>query len=71
MNGDAMNGYSSSDGGHGSVTSSKRGKADKVNAEISLENIVEGGRRFKRAKFESSVWNLILPSTLPFGRNIG
>lgn len=46
-------GYSS--GGEGSVTSSRRSKTEQVNAEISVDNIVEGGRR-KRA-FESSVWS--------------
>ena len=46
-------GYSSGDNGGGSVTSSRRSKTEQVNAEISVENIVEGGRR-KRA-FESSV----------------
>jgi hypothetical protein len=46
---------SDSDGGNGSVTSSRRGKIDVVaSAEISVENIVEGGRR-KRARFDSSV----------------
>jgi hypothetical protein len=46
-------GYSSGDNGDGSVTSSRRSKTEQVNAEISVENIVEGGRR-NRA-FESSV----------------
>lgn len=46
-------GYSSGDNGEGSVTSSRRSKTEQVNAEISVDNIVEGGRR-KRA-FESSV----------------
>lgn len=45
-------GYSSSDGGRDSISSSRRDQL--ASAEISLENIVEGGRR-KRAKFESSV----------------
>ena len=46
---------SDSDGGDASVTSSRRGKAaEVVSAEISVENIVEGGRR-KRARFDSSV----------------
>ncbi len=50
---DGMNGYSSGDGAPGSVSS--RTKSDHIgNTEISLDNIVEGGRR-KRAKFESSV----------------
>lgn len=50
--GDSFNGYSSGDGGAGS--SSSRAKEQLGNTDISLENIVEGGRR-KRAKFESSV----------------
>lgn len=46
---------SDSEGGDASVTSSRRGKiAEVVSAEISVENIVEGGRR-KRARFDSSV----------------
>lgn len=46
---------SDSDAGSVSVSSSRKAKADLlVSAEISLDNIVEGGRR-KRAKFESSV----------------
>lgn len=44
--------YSDSDGGNGSVTSSRR--EGHASAEISVDNILEGGRR-KRAKFESSV----------------
>lgn len=48
MNGD---GYSSGD--NASVTSSRRSKAEEIKAEITVDNIVEGGRR-KRA-FESSV----------------
>lgn len=55
LNNDAMNGYSSSDGGAGSVTSSRKARSEQLaSAEISVDNIVEGGRR-KRAKFESSV----------------
>lgn len=46
-------GYSSDEGASASVTSSRRSKTEQVNAEISVDNIVEGGRR-KRA-FESSV----------------
>jgi hypothetical protein len=46
---------SDSDVGNASVTSSRRGKSDVVaSAEISVDNIVEGGRR-KRARFDSSV----------------
>lgn len=46
-------GYSSGDNGGGSVASSRRSKVEQVNAEISVENIVEGGRRTNA--FESSV----------------
>lgn len=52
---DSMNGYSSGDGASGSA--SGRSRDHLGNTDISVENIVEGGRR-KRAKFESSVWNL-------------
>ena len=46
---------SDSDGIDGSVTSSRRSKNDMLaSADISVDNIVEGGRR-KRAKFDSSV----------------
>lgn len=52
MNGDV---YSDSDGGEGSVTSSRRSRKEPLaSADISVDNIVEGGRR-KRAKFDSSV----------------
>jgi len=55
LNSDAINGYSSGDGGAGSVTSSRKARNEQLaSAEISLDNILEGGRR-KRAKFESSV----------------
>ena len=53
LHSDGMNGYSSGDGAPGSV-SSKTKSEHLGNTEISLDNIVEGGRR-KRAKFESSV----------------
>jgi len=49
---DTMGGYSSGDGAPGSA--SGRSKEHLGNTEISVENIVEGGRR-KRPKFESSV----------------
>ncbi|KAH0564983.1 hypothetical protein GP486_001631 [Trichoglossum hirsutum] len=64
-NSDAMNGYSSSDGGHGSVSGSRKAKSEQLaSAEISLDNIVEGGRR-KRAKFESSELPLFVPPQVP------
>jgi hypothetical protein len=46
-------GYSSDINDNGSVASSRRSKAEEIKAEITVDNIVEGGRR-KRA-FESSV----------------
>ena len=49
---ESFNGYSSGDGAAGS--SSGRSKEQLGNTDISVDNIVEGGRR-KRAKFESSV----------------
>lgn len=55
--GDA-DGYSSGDNENASVTSSRRSKAEEIKAEITVDNIVEGGRR-KRA-FESSVSSLSL-----------
>lgn len=60
-NSDAMHGYSDSDGGHGSVTSSRKARSE-MTADISLGNILQEGRR-KRAKFESSVR---LPNTYSF-----
>jgi len=54
---------SDSDAGNGSVASSRRGKVDVVaSAEISIENIVEGGRR-KRARFDSSVSTTAIPNS--------
>lgn len=58
--GDGVNGYSSGDGAPGSV--SGKNTEPIGNTDISVENIVQGGRR-KRAKFESSVgstWLLTL-----------
>lgn len=49
---ESMNGYSSGDGAPS--TASARAKEQLGTTDISVENIVEGGRR-KRAKFESSV----------------
>lgn len=49
---DSINGYDSGDGAPASVSS--KAKEQIGNTDISVENIVEGGRR-KRAKFESSV----------------
>ena len=77
LNNDAMNGYSDSDCGAGSVTSSFKARSEQLaSAEISVDNIVEGGRR-KRAKFESSVslpskswWQINTPSNIVFFQGI-
>ncbi|KAL8778363.1 MAG: hypothetical protein Q9213_007451 [Squamulea squamosa] len=62
---DGINFYSDSDGGAGSVTSSR--KEQVASAEISVDNIVEGGRR-KRAKFESSRRSNGHENASPFAR---
>ncbi|KAI8625127.1 hypothetical protein F5Y19DRAFT_479828 [Xylariaceae sp. FL1651] len=59
---DSINGYSSGDGAPGSVSS--KAKDHIGNTDISVENIVEGGRR-KRAKFESSELPLFAPPQMP------
>ncbi|KAI0012744.1 hypothetical protein F4779DRAFT_531014 [Xylariaceae sp. FL0662B] len=59
---DSINGYDSGDGAPGSVSS--KAKEQIGNTEISVENIVEGGRR-KRAKFESSELPLFAPPQMP------
>ncbi|KAI0123022.1 putative C6 finger domain protein [Xylariales sp. AK1849] len=59
---DSMNGYSSGDNAPGSVSS--KTKEPIGNTDISVENIVEGGRR-KRAKFESSELPLFAPPQMP------
>ncbi|KAI4227823.1 MAG: hypothetical protein L6R36_002117 [Xanthoria steineri] len=67
---DAVNCYSDSDGGAGSVTSSLKARSEQLaSAEISVDNIVEGGRR-KRAKFESSELPLFVPPQVPAANSI-
>jgi hypothetical protein len=52
---DATNGYSDSDGGQSSVTGSRKARSEQfASAEISLENVLQDGRR-NRPKFDSSV----------------
>jgi hypothetical protein len=59
---DANPSLSDSDCGAGSVTSSKKARSEQLaSAEISVDNIVEGGRRV-RAKFESSVRTIAILS---------
>ncbi|KAJ4305752.1 hypothetical protein N0V90_001283 [Kalmusia sp. IMI 367209] len=62
-NGDA-NYYSDSENGDASVTSRRSRKEQVASAEISVDNIVEGGRR-KRAKFDSSELPLFVPPQVP------
>lgn len=61
---DSLNGYSSGDGAAGSTTGRVKEQQPIGNTEISVENIVEGGRR-KRAKFESSELPLFAPPQMP------
>ncbi|KAL9579308.1 MAG: hypothetical protein Q9212_005184 [Teloschistes hypoglaucus] len=69
-NNDGLNVYSDSDGGAGSVTSSRKARSELLaSAEISVDNIVEGGRR-KRAKFESSELPLFVPPQVPASNSI-
>ncbi|KAL8715370.1 MAG: hypothetical protein Q9220_000703 [cf. Caloplaca sp. 1 TL-2023] len=70
LNSDAFNVNSDSDGGAGSVTSSRKARSELLaSAEISVDNIVEGGRR-KRAKFESSELPLFVPPQVPAANSI-
>ncbi|CAF9906608.1 MAG: hypothetical protein GOMPHAMPRED_004808 [Gomphillus americanus] len=66
---DAHNGYSSSDGIAASVSSRKARSEQLATAEISVDNILEGGRR-KRAKFESSELPLFVPPQVPAPNSI-
>ncbi|CAK7263109.1 hypothetical protein SEPCBS119000_000315 [Sporothrix epigloea] len=59
-----MGGYSSSEGALGSSSVRAKEQQPIGNTEISVENIVEGGRR-KRAKFESSELPLFAPPQMP------
>lgn len=59
---DSINGYSSGDGAPSTV--SAKNKEHLGNTDISVDNIVEGGRR-KRAKFESSELPLFAPPQMP------
>ncbi|KAG6000535.1 hypothetical protein E4U21_005352 [Claviceps maximensis] len=59
---DSLNGYSSGDGAASSA--SAKAKEQLGTTDISVDNIVEGGRR-KRAKFESSELPLFAPPQMP------
>ncbi|KAI9667309.1 MAG: hypothetical protein M1821_000124 [Bathelium mastoideum] len=67
---EGVNDEDSADGSNESVTSSRRSKADQLaSAEISVDNIVEGGRR-QKAKFESSELPLFVPPQVPLTGSI-
>ncbi|KAF2225950.1 hypothetical protein BDZ85DRAFT_279611 [Elsinoe ampelina] len=67
---DGLDMFSDSDGGNGSVSSSRRSRAEAhASAEISVDNILEGGRR-KRAKFESSELPLFVPPQVPVTNSV-
>jgi hypothetical protein len=52
---DSMHGCSDSDGGQSSITGSRKARSEQfASAEISLENVLQDGRR-NRPKFDSSV----------------
>ncbi|CBF86252.1 hypothetical protein AN2136.2 [Aspergillus nidulans FGSC A4] len=58
-------GYSDSDGGYGSVSGAKKSRSEHfASSEISMENILQDGRR-KRPKFESSELPLFVPPQVP------
>ncbi|KAL5337775.1 hypothetical protein BJX70DRAFT_399411 [Aspergillus crustosus] len=58
-------GYSDSDGGYGSVSGARKTRSEQfASSEISMENILQDGRR-KRAKFESSELPLFVPPQVP------
>ncbi|KAL1863554.1 hypothetical protein Plec18170_000391 [Paecilomyces lecythidis] len=62
---DGMGGYSDSDGGHGSITGSKKARSEQfASSDISMENILHDGRR-KRPKFDSSELPLFVPPQVP------
>ncbi|KAL2819133.1 hypothetical protein BJX63DRAFT_28551 [Aspergillus granulosus] len=58
--------YSDSDGGYGSVSGSKKPRSEQhfASSDISMENILQDGRR-KRPKFESSELPLFVPPQVP------
>ncbi|KAK2759139.1 hypothetical protein FQN54_003238 [Arachnomyces sp. PD_36] len=61
---DAM-AYSDSDGGHGSISGSRKARSEQfASSDISMENILQDGRR-KRPKFDSSELPLFAPPQVP------
>ncbi|KAH8429560.1 putative C6 finger domain protein [Aspergillus melleus] len=61
---DGASGYSDSEGGYGSVSGKKSRSEQLGSSDISMENILQDGRR-KRPKFESSELPLFVPPQVP------
>ncbi|ODH21538.1 hypothetical protein ACO22_05659 [Paracoccidioides brasiliensis] len=62
---DAVVPYSDNDDDHGSMTGSKKARSEQfASSEISMDNILQDGRR-KRPKFESSELPLFVPPQVP------
>lgn len=63
---DLISGYSDSEGGHGSVSGSRKARSEQfASSDISMDNIVQESRR-KKPKFESSELPLFAPPQVPF-----
>ncbi|KAF3400946.1 hypothetical protein DPV78_005989 [Talaromyces pinophilus] len=62
---DPISGYSDSEGGHGSISGSRKARSEQfASSEISMDNIVQESRR-KKPKFESSELPLFAPPQVP------
>ncbi|PGH00922.1 hypothetical protein AJ79_08077 [Helicocarpus griseus UAMH5409] len=62
---DALAAYSDNDDDHGSMTGSRKARSEQfASSEISMDNILQDGRR-KRPKFESSELPLFVPPQVP------
>ncbi|OJD20869.1 hypothetical protein ACJ73_07795 [Blastomyces percursus] len=62
---DTVGPYSDNDDDHGSMTGSKKARSEQfASSEISMDNILQDGRR-KRPKFESSELPLFVPPQVP------
>ncbi|OAX79639.1 hypothetical protein ACJ72_06039 [Emergomyces africanus] len=62
---DTIGPYSDNDDDHGSMTGSKKARSEQfASSEISMDNILQDGRR-KRPKFESSELPLFVPPQVP------
>lgn len=62
---DPISGYSDSEGGHGSISGSRKARSEQfASSDISMDNIVQESRR-KKPKFESSVCFMAVQVFLP------